>query len=115
MNIFVFTIIIVKIIFIILALIYLYYKLKKKTEDPKAKKIKFWKDRLEFIFILLMSIFLIMLFNPRSIQKPLSYESRLLLYLFGIILLITADWNTFFKESPLLIKFQNLLSSSKRF
>lgn len=115
MNILVTVIIIVKLAFIIFSLIYLYYTLKKKTSDPKAIKIKFWKERLEFIFIFLMSIFLIILFNPRTPSKPLSYETKLLLYLFGIISLITADWGTFFTESPILIRIQEVLSTSKRF
>lgn len=115
MNLLINIIIIVKIIFIVLAVIYIYYNFKKKTTDPKAQKIKYWKERLEFIFVFLMSILLIILFNPRSNVKPLSFETRLLLYLFGIILLITADWNTFFTESPMFKKIQEILSNSKRF
>lgn len=115
MRLFIYLIIIVKVIFILLALAYLYYKLKKKTDDPKAKRIQFWKERLEFVFIFLMSILMLSLFYPKSPQKPMNYETRLLLFLFGIILLITADWGAFIHESPLLTHIQSILSTSKRF
>jgi len=115
MHPFIYLIIIVKVIFIGLAISYLFYKMKNKTDDPKAKHIEFWKERMEFIFICLMSILIIHLFNPRTPQIVLPYEVRLLLFLFGIILLITADWSTFFHESPVLIHFQSILSTSKRF
>jgi len=110
-------IIIVKIIFIVLAIAGLYYKARGIAgTDPKAIKIQFWKERTEFIFIFLMSSLMLYLFYPRATTpRPLTYETRLLLYLFGIILLITADWGTFFNESPALKQIQSALSTSKRF
>ena len=96
-------IILLKVIFLFLAVAHLYNKVKGKTNTPQDKKIIYWKDRIEFIFIIMMSLLLMYLFNPRS-SKPLvlDSESKLLLYLFGFILLITAKWKTFFEESTLL-------------
>lgn len=95
----------VKVVFVILAVSHLYMKVRHKDETDK--KITFWKDRIEFIFIFLMSLLLIYLFNPRaSNNNNLDFETKLLLYLFGFILLITAEWSTFIHENPLFKKFQ---------
>jgi hypothetical protein len=92
-------IIIIKVIFIILAISKIYVE-KIKKDEKTGKKIKFWKERIEFIFIILMSILLIYIFNPRTNNINLiNKEIQLLLYLFGFILLITAKWNIFIKES----------------
>ncbi len=100
-------IILVKVVFVILAVSHLYFNIKGKTDSKTDKKIVFWKERVEFVFITLMSLMLIYLFNPRSNRNlELDFETKLLLYLFGFILLITAKWEIFFKESPLFKKIQ---------
>jgi hypothetical protein len=117
MKYYIYLIIAVKIAFVMLAIAGLYYKAKGvAATDTKVQAIQFWKERTEFIFIFLMSAFMLYLFYPRATTpRPLNYETRLLLYLFGIILLITADWGTFFHESPALKHIQSALSTSKRF
>jgi hypothetical protein len=112
MKFLIYLIIAVKVIFVMFAVAYLYLNAKK---DPRAPTARFWKERLEFVFIFLMSILMLNLFYPRRPQQPLNYETRLLLFLFGIILLITADWTTFFHESAALQHVQSVLSTSKRF
>ena len=59
-----------------------------------------------------MVILLIFLFNPR-VNKILliDYETKILLYIFGFILLITADWSLFFEESKFLKYLQYLLGN----
>lgn len=90
----------IKIGFIIMAVTHLYLKLKGKEHTDLDKKILYWKERFEFIFIILMAILLIYLFNPRHDKSILiDNETKILLYLFGFVLLITSDWNTFIKES----------------
>lgn len=91
---------IIKIGFILLAVTHGYLKLKGKELSPTDKKIVYWKERMEFIFIALMSILLIYLFNPRRDRSAtVDSETKLLLYLFGFVLLITAKWELFFTES----------------
>ena len=104
-------IILLKVIFVFLAVAHLYNKVKGKSNTPQDKKIVYWKDRIEFIFIIMMSLLVIYLFNPRS-SKPilLDKETKLLLYLFGFMLLITAKWKTFFGESTLLKQIQYVFS-----
>jgi hypothetical protein len=109
-NMYILFIIFVKIGFVILAISHLYLKIKHKTDSEIDKKIVFWKDRLEFIFIILMACLLIYIFNPRNDRSILiDYETKILFYLFGFILLITAKWSIFFHESPFLKNLQQVV------
>lgn len=99
-----------KIIFAILAVLHLYFKFKGKAGSEKDKKIVYWKERVEFVFIFLMSLMLIYLFYPRS-TKPIiiDFETKLLLFIFGIIILIGAKWDIFIEESPTFKKVQEVV------
>jgi hypothetical protein len=101
---------IVKICFIISAIYLLYLKAKKPKDKKSMENIKFWKERIEFIFITLMSILLIFLFNPRYNNIiMIDKETKLLLYLFGFVLLLTENWSSFIYESPWFKKLQVIL------
>ena len=87
---------IVKIIFIILAIYGLYIKAYSPNNTKLLKIIKFWKGKSEFIFIFLMAILFIYLFNPRYNHLNLiDSELKLLLFLFGFTLLLTENWYNF--------------------
>lgn len=100
-----------KILFAILALLHLYFTVKGKAHSEKDKKVEYWKERVEFVFIALMSFMLMYLFYPRS-TKPIiiDYETKLLLFIFGIIILIGAKWDIFIKESPVFKKIQKVVN-----
>jgi hypothetical protein len=101
---------IVKIIFIILALINIYLKAKGDNNSSLATKIKYWKERVEFIFKILMALLLIYLFSPRANRTiMINDETKVLLYLFGFVLLITSNWSMFFKESKWFVDLQKSL------
>ena len=71
------------------------------------KEILFWRERFEFVFTALMAVLLIYLFNPRKNRMiMINNETQTLLFLFGFVLIITADWKSFFKESDILKKIQ---------
>lgn len=90
-----------------MAVSHIYLKLKGKENSDLDKTILYWKERFEFIFIATMAILLIYLFNPRTDKSILiDKETKILLYLFGFVLLITAKWDIFIKESPLMKRFQ---------
>jgi hypothetical protein len=109
-NMYITFIILIKVGFVILAVSHLYLKLKHKDHTETDEKILFWKERLEFIFIALMAILLIYLFNPRTDRSVIiDNETKILLYLFGFILLITAKWSVFLHENPLFKKFQQVV------
>jgi len=101
----------VKICFICVAVYRLYIKLKKPNEKKLLEKLEFWKSRFEFLFISLMSILLIYLFNPRyNNVNMINGETKLLLYLFGFILLLTENWSSFIHESLVFKEFQSILA-----
>ena len=79
----------------------------KKYED----NLFYWKNVIEFIFILCMSILLIYHFYPNkgTIQHPIMVdkETRLLFLLYGVILIFSAEWTLFFDEKTLFIRFIN--------
>lgn len=90
----------VKICFILMAASHAYMRLTGKSDSDLDKKLVYWKERFEFVFILLMSILLIYLFNPRKDRATMiDGETKILLYLFGFVLLITAKWGEFFHEA----------------
>jgi hypothetical protein len=107
---FLFFIILIKIVFLLSAVGHLFLSHShnaslQKTLDPK---LLYWKERTEFVFIASMSLLLIYYFRPGH-TKPLTQESSLLFFLFGCVLLITADWGLFFKEAPWYKKMVSLM------
>lgn len=98
----------VKIIFIILAVTHLYLRSVGKNNSKKDIDVLFWKERVEFVFISLMSLLLIYLFNPRTNRLfMIDHETKLLLFLFGIILIITSNWSIFIQESDVFKDFKS--------
>jgi hypothetical protein len=115
-NLYIKFIFLIKIIFIILAVYEKYLKRKEPKNKTKIQKITFFKERVEVLFKGLMSVLLFYLFNPRTSKDvmKIDYETRLLLALFGFILLFTADWEAIFKNIPKTFQtVQEILGSSK--
>ena len=111
-TIYVTLVLIVKIIFIILAVSAVYIKHRQPENKKIIDLLQFWKDRFEFVFKAMMSAMLIYIFNPRTNNiKLINNEAKLLLYLFGFILIITANWETFFKQSTMFIDFKSLFGT----
>ena len=105
-DLFITLIFIVKLLFIILAVYRLYVKSRKPQDKKLLTKVEFWKHRVEFLFITLMSILLIYLFNLRANNiNMINGETKLLLFLFGFVLLLTENWSSFIHESILFKKF----------
>jgi hypothetical protein len=104
----------VKLIFISCAITHIYLKIKGKNNSDLDKKVVYLKKRCEFLFIFLMAILLIYLFNPRKDRTYLlNGEPKLLLYLFGFVLIITADWNTFIHEAKWFKTLQNIIGKKE--
>lgn len=98
-------ILLTKLIYAILVLIHIYLKIKGREGDEYDSKIVFHKDQLEIVFVISMSILLLYLFYPKHVNPPeVDTQSRLLLFLYGIIILFTLDWKKFIDESSV-IKF----------
>jgi hypothetical protein len=111
---YIYLIFVIKIIFLVLSVTYLYLKAKKKDNTDFYKKIVFWKERTELVFIVLMSILLITLFNPRTTSPTvmINGNSKFLLFLFGIVLLITADWSKIITQAPWFLDLQKIIGKN---
>lgn len=70
---------------------------KAKQLDPK---LLYWKQRTEFVFTVSMAFLLVYHFNPRWGVKPIQSETSILFFLFGCVLLLTAKWGLFVRDSP---------------
>ena len=113
LDIYIFIIFAIKIGFILTVRTHFYLKSKGEKNSDLDKKILYWKERFEFIFSFLMAFLLKYLFNPRYNKSiVINSELKLLLYLFGFILIITANWNNFIHESPWFKKFQSIIGFS---
>ena len=83
-------------------------KIKKQIETQQ--KIEYYKTRIELLFKFLMSLLLIYIFNPRQNRINLiNYEVKVTFFLFGIILIVTAQLKEIINESPFLVYIQNIL------
>lgn len=106
---FVYFIYVIKILFILFAITHLILKFKHKVNTKLYKNIVFLKKRFEFIFVFCMAILLIYVFNSKHNKNDANREDvRFLLYLFGFILLIDADWKTYIGDSYLLQKVRDI-------
>ncbi len=95
-------ILLTKLIYGILVATHIYLKIKGR-DDEYDSRIVFYKDQLEVVFVISMSILLLYLFYPRHINPPeIDTQSRLLLFLYGIIILFTLDWSKFIDESRII-------------
>lgn len=89
----------VKIIFLILSG-YLVYLKKTAPNSSKEKNVEILKKMSEFIFTILMSVLVIYLFNPRyKRDSKLDYETKLLLFAFGFVSILGANWDLFKEQS----------------
>ena len=91
-------IVVIKIIYFIISLFLIYFT--HKNNNKFIEPLTYWKHRMEFLFTILMSILLIILFNPLfNGIKLINKETQLLFFAYGLIVLINSQWDLFFKES----------------
>ena len=93
---------ILKIIIIVLWILDIYLKyLPPKYQFLDINNERFWAERVSFLFEILIAFLLIYLFNPRANRSAnLDFETKMLLFILGFILLMSANWKTFIKETP---------------
>lgn len=107
LDFYVFFLIIIKCIFAAAALGHLVLSHTDTSFDKYDANLVYWKERTEFIFVVSMSVLLIYYFHPFIKSNPMSSETRLLFFLFGWILLVTAKWKYFITEAPWFQKIAN--------
>ena len=101
LDLFIYLIIFVKLIFIGSTILNKILSLKdKKKYHEIIEKTDYFRERTEFVFVILMSILLIYIFNPHHTKRvPINSEMRLLLFLYGWVMILTAKWDIFFSET----------------
>ena len=105
---------VIKFAFIILAIAQIYLKIYKTSNSLLVSTVDYWKSRVEFVFVFSMAMLLIyMFFPPMNKSVEVAGESKLLLFLFGVVLLTTAKWGDFFNESPVIIRLQDIIGVSE--
>ena len=99
-NQFIMSLIILKVLFILLAIVHFYNRIKGKANSKEDKQILYWKSRVEFIFTIGMALLLIYVFSPEKRDKfIITEETKVLFFMFGLVLLITAKWENFIETS----------------
>jgi len=102
----------IKVLFVLFAIFSIYYKHKGPKYEELEMEILYWKERLEFAFIFMMSALLIYLFSPsKKRYLEIDNETRLLLFLFGFVLLLTGSWGEFIKEAKWFKTFQKVIGN----
>ena len=93
----VWVIIALKLTFISTTLLHKYVNHNKKSPLYKYDdKLVYLSEFTEFVFIGLMSALIIFVFHPRkNHMEYINKEIKLLIYMFGWIILVTADWGSF--------------------
>ena len=95
-QIYIISVSIIKLLFAFFSVSHIYYYLKGKADSESDKTAIFWKERLEFLFIILMSILVIYTFNPLSSKGfVIKRETKILIFIFGIVVLTGAKWELF--------------------
>jgi hypothetical protein len=103
---------VLKISFVILSITKLYL-IKKDPKNKWIDTIIYWKDRVEFVFVICMALLLIYIFLPSSNSyKKIDKHTQLLFGLFGILLLFTAKWQIFVSETRTISDFQKVLGQN---
>ena len=89
-----------KILFVIFGVWHFILVKQKKGDSDFANQLAYWKERCEFIFIVSMALLCLYLFNPLTSRSiAINHETRVLLFIFGIIILITSQWELFFEQA----------------
>jgi hypothetical protein len=74
----------------------IFYVVQKRNNKVNSNTI-YWKEKFEWLFQLLMLLFLIHIFYPwKNDLKSLTPEVRHLIFIYSVLILFTLLWNNFF-------------------
>jgi len=92
--------ILLKVLFVILALLHFYNHTTGRANSQEDKNIVYWKDRIEFVFTIGMALLLLYVFSPkRRDTQVITKETKILFFMFGFVLILTARWENFIETS----------------
>jgi hypothetical protein len=96
---FVYFLVFIKTLFILAAIYEIYLKRKGGSKET-IQSLVYFKERFEFIFVVGVAVILIVFFTPLRSKIPfIDFETKILFFFLGWILLITAKWSDFFHET----------------
>ena len=99
-NAYLLLIVLIKVGFYSMVLTELFLKHKGDESSHLYKTIVLWEKKFEFIYILLVGLLLIFLFNPFFPKtNMINKETKIILFITGIILTIRAKWYVFTDET----------------
>ena len=93
-------IVLIKLGFYLMIFTDIYLKLKGDSKSKLYKTTIIWEKKLEFIYIILVGLLMIFLFNqfnPRL--NMITKETQVILFVTGIIFTIRSKWYVFTDES----------------
>ena len=97
---FIYYIVLNKILFVVFGVWHFILVRENKGETEFSLSLHNWKEYCEFMFIACMAILCLYLFNPfLEIRPAINYETRVLLFVFGWIVLLNCKWDLFFEQS----------------
>ncbi len=111
-DLYIYSVFMCKLVMIITAC--LHFVLKYSSIHPDIlSNLENTKNIFEFLFVFMMALLLLYIFNPFN-PKQINYETRLLFFLLGVILLITAKYGIFLQETStkhMLLNIQKLIGN----
>jgi hypothetical protein len=97
---FIYYIVLNKILFVLFGVWHFIIVRENKGETEFSSNLHNWKEYCEFMFIACMAILCLYLFNPfLKVRPAINYETRVLLFVFGWIVLLNCKWDLFFEQS----------------
>jgi len=82
-------------------------------ETELSYKLNIWKEYFEFIFVVSMGILCVYLFNPvKEVRPSINFETKILLFSFGWVLLIGGKWELIFGQSKWLALLQHFINGA---
>jgi hypothetical protein len=103
-----------KILFVVCGVWHFILVRKNKGENELSSRLLTWKEYFEFIFLVSMALLCLHLFNPLTEIRPaINKETRLLLFIFGLIVLINSKWELVVGHSKWLMLLQYFISGRR--
>jgi hypothetical protein len=83
-------------------------------ETELSYKLNIWKEYFEFMFVISMALLTLYLFNPiLEVRPAINFETRVLLFIFGWIVLLNCKWELFFEQSKWFTLLQYFISGKR--
>jgi hypothetical protein len=103
-----------KILFVVCGVWHFILVRKNKGENELSSRLAIWKEYFEFIFLVSMALLCMYLFNPLAEIRPaINRETRVLLFIFGLIVLINCKWELVVGHYKPLMLLQYFISGRK--